>query len=39
MKVLEIMKGIKDLVDPRGIMNPGKYVELAYNIMKQERNE
>ncbi|BCS92534.1 FAD-binding oxidoreductase [Metallosphaera javensis (ex Sakai et al. 2022)] len=39
VKVLEIMKGIKDLVDPRGIMNPGKYVELAYKLMKQGQNE
>ncbi|MEL9969787.1 MAG: FAD-linked oxidase C-terminal domain-containing protein [Metallosphaera sp.] len=31
VKVLEIMKRIKEIIDPNDIMNPGKYVELAYN--------
>ena len=36
-EVLEIMKGIKDLIDPYGIMNPNKFVELAYKL--SEGNE
>ncbi len=28
-EVLNLMEGIKRLIDPKGIMNPGKYVELA----------
>jgi len=34
--VLKIMKGIKDLIDPYGIMNPNKYVELAYKIWEKK---
>ncbi len=37
IKVLEIMKQIKDIIDPKGIMNPGKYVELAYREAKSDR--
>ena len=36
-KVLELMYGIKRLFDPKGIMNPGKYVEKAYNYVKSRR--
>ena len=35
-RVLEIMNGIKRLIDPESIMNPGKYVELAYEINRSE---
>ncbi|BFH73723.1 FAD-binding protein [Sulfurisphaera javensis] len=35
-EVLRIMKGIKDLIDPYGIMNPNKYVELAYNTWEKK---
>lgn len=31
-EVLELMKRIKDLFDPYDIMNPNKYVELAYKL-------
>ncbi|MFP3202251.1 MAG: FAD-binding oxidoreductase [Sulfolobus sp.] len=34
--VLKIMKGIKDLIDPYHIMNPNKYVELAYKVANDE---
>ena len=34
--VLKIMKGIKDLIDPYGIMNPNKYVELAYKMWEKK---
>lgn len=33
-KVLEIMMGIKKLVDPYSVMNPKKYVELAYEVTR-----
>jgi glycolate oxidase len=36
-EVLKIMKGIKDLIDPYHIMNPDKFVELAYKL--SEKNE
>jgi glycolate oxidase len=29
LEALRLMKGIKRLFDPKGVMNPGKYVELA----------
>jgi glycolate oxidase len=29
VEVLRLMKGIKDLFDPKGVMNPGKYVDVA----------
>lgn len=35
-EVLKIMKGIKDLIDPYNIMNPNKYVELAYRIWERK---
>ena len=35
-EVLRIMKGIKDLIDPYHIMNPDKYVELAYKVATGE---
>ncbi len=31
-ETLEIMYNIKRLIDPNNIMNPGKYVELAYKL-------
>jgi len=34
--VLKIMKGIKDLIDPYDIMNPNKYVELAYKTWEKK---
>lgn len=34
-EVLKIMKGIKDLIDPYDIMNPNKYVELAYKMWEK----
>ena len=34
--VLKIMKGIKDLIDPYDIMNPNKYVELAYKLWEKK---
>ncbi|MGC9105141.1 MAG: FAD-binding oxidoreductase [Thermoprotei archaeon] len=34
-RALEIMYGIKRLIDPKGIMNPGKYVERAYTSLKK----
>ncbi|QIW23513.1 FAD-binding protein [Sulfolobus sp. S-194] len=35
-EVLKIMKGIKDLIDPYDIMNPNKYVELAYKSWEKK---
>ncbi|BCU70458.1 FAD-binding oxidoreductase [Stygiolobus caldivivus] len=37
-EVLKIMKGIKDLIDPEDIMNPNKFVELAYKLSELDES-